>query len=98
MYLFVLHCFSFLTVENFLARKFKLLNTDNLWINLKGVKKAPAFLFFHFSVDITKPAALKRVLQADDMHLDIISKTKILEDGRTILQVNTKTNIVHSCD
>lgn len=50
------------------ARRFKVFNTNNLWVNLK---------------------ALKRVLENDEMKLDIISNPKSLDDGRSVIQLET---------
>ncbi|KAF5321716.1 hypothetical protein D9619_001934 [Psilocybe cf. subviscida] len=55
-------------VDDFNARKFKFFNTNNLWINLK---------------------ALKRVLGQGEMSLDIMPRSRTLEDGRTVLQLET---------
>ncbi|KAH9485029.1 UTP--glucose-1-phosphate uridylyltransferase [Psilocybe cubensis] len=50
------------------SRSFRMFNTNNLWINLK---------------------ALKRLLEAGDMTLDIICSSKSLDDGRCVLQLET---------
>ncbi|KAF8967892.1 putative UTP-glucose-1-phosphate uridylyltransferase [Flammula alnicola] len=50
------------------ARRFRIFNTNNLWINLR---------------------ALKRILRDDGMVLDIIPNSKTMEDGRTVLQLET---------
>ncbi|KAF9565540.1 UTP-glucose-1-phosphate uridylyltransferase [Agrocybe pediades] len=50
------------------SRSFRMFNTNNLWINLK---------------------ALKRLMQAGGMALDLIVNTKRLEDGRSMLQLET---------
>jgi UTP--glucose-1-phosphate uridylyltransferase len=56
-------------VEDFnSARKFKIFNTNNLWVNLK---------------------ALRRVLRNGEMKLDIIFNPKLLEDGRSVIQLET---------
>ncbi|KAF8806463.1 UTP-glucose-1-phosphate uridylyltransferase [Phlegmacium glaucopus] len=50
------------------VRKFKIFNTNNLWINLK---------------------ALKRVVENKGLELEIIANNKTLEDGRSVLQLET---------
>ncbi|KIP11653.1 hypothetical protein PHLGIDRAFT_17956 [Phlebiopsis gigantea 11061_1 CR5-6] len=56
-------------IEDFKSvRKFKIFNTNNLWINLK---------------------ALKRVMEAGEMELDIIVNPKTTDDGQAVLQLET---------
>jgi len=50
------------------VRKFKIFNTNNLWINLK---------------------ALKNVMMAGGMDLDIIVNPKVTDDGQPIIQLET---------
>ncbi|KAF9474557.1 UTP-glucose-1-phosphate uridylyltransferase [Pholiota conissans] len=50
------------------GRKFKVFNTNNLWIDLKAVK---------------------RVFQSESLQLDIISNSKQMDDGRTVIQLET---------
>ncbi|OBZ68190.1 putative UTP--glucose-1-phosphate uridylyltransferase [Grifola frondosa] len=56
-------------VEEFKSvRKFKIFNTNNLWINL---------------------TALKRVMQAGEMELEIIVNPKTTDDGQAVIQLET---------
>lgn len=56
-------------VEDFKAiRKFKIFNTNNLWVNLK---------------------ALKRVMEAGDMELEIIINPKTTDGGLAVIQLET---------
>jgi len=56
-------------IEDFKSvRKFKIFNTNNLWINLK---------------------ALKRIMEAGEMELDIIVNPKTTDDGQAVLQLET---------
>ncbi|KLO20353.1 UDPGP-domain-containing protein [Schizopora paradoxa] len=56
-------------VEDFKAiRKFKIFNTNNLWVNLK---------------------ALKRVMEAGEMELEIIINPKTTDDGQAVIQLET---------
>jgi len=50
------------------VRKFKIFNTNNLWINLR---------------------ALKRVVEKEGLELEIFANNKTLEDGRSVLQLET---------
>ncbi|KAF8161223.1 UTP-glucose-1-phosphate uridylyltransferase [Crassisporium funariophilum] len=50
------------------VRRFKIFNTNNLWINL---------------------IALNRVMEKGGMELEIISNSKTLDDGRSIVQLET---------
>ncbi|CAA7259061.1 unnamed protein product [Cyclocybe aegerita] len=50
------------------ARRFKMFNTNNLWIDLR---------------------ALQRVIQKEGMSLDVMANSKTLDDGRTVLQLET---------
>ncbi|KAJ3515300.1 hypothetical protein NLJ89_g1847 [Agrocybe chaxingu] len=50
------------------ARRFKVFNTNNLWIDLR---------------------ALQRVIQKEGMSLDVMANSKTLDDGRTVLQLET---------
>lgn len=72
-----------------LVRKFKIFNTNNLWINLRG-KHNPAF---SINIDcwnqnqIVFLSALKRVVEKEGLELEIFANNKTLEDGRSVLQV-----------
>ncbi|KAI0688028.1 UTP-glucose-1-phosphate uridylyltransferase [Cytidiella melzeri] len=56
-------------IEDFKSvRKFKIFNTNNLWVNLK---------------------ALKRIMEAGEMELDIIVNPKTTDDGQAVLQLET---------
>jgi UTP--glucose-1-phosphate uridylyltransferase len=50
------------------VRKFKIFNTNNLWLNL---------------------SALKRVLETDNLDLEIIINQKNLDDGQPVIQLET---------
>jgi UTP--glucose-1-phosphate uridylyltransferase len=50
------------------VRKFKIFNTNNLWLNLP---------------------ALKRVMEAENLDLEIIINQKSLDDGQPIIQLET---------
>jgi UTP--glucose-1-phosphate uridylyltransferase len=50
------------------VRKFKIFNTNNLWLNLP---------------------ALKRVMETDNLDLEIIINQKSLEDGQPVIQLET---------
>lgn len=69
-------------IYHLLARKFNLINTDNLWIDLKGSN-----VITLLDIDSNVFIALARLLKTTPMELDIFSKTKNLDDGRAILQV-----------
>ncbi|TFL04825.1 UTP-glucose-1-phosphate uridylyltransferase [Pterulicium gracile] len=56
-------------VEDFKSvRKFKIFNTNNLWVNLK---------------------ALKRIMETEQMELEIIINPKVNEDGQAVIQLET---------
>jgi UTP--glucose-1-phosphate uridylyltransferase len=56
-------------VEDFKSvRKFKIFNTNNLWVNLK---------------------ALKRIMESEQMELEIIINPKVNEDGQAVVQLET---------
>ena len=50
------------------VRKFKIFNTNNIWLNLH---------------------ALKRVLETDNMDLEIIINPKVTDDGQPVIQLET---------
>jgi UTP--glucose-1-phosphate uridylyltransferase len=50
------------------VRKFKIFNTNNLWLNLP---------------------ALKRVMETDNLDLEIIINQKSLDDGQPVIQLET---------
>lgn len=60
------------------VRKFKIFNTNNLWINLK---------------------ALKKIMEAEAMELEIIINPKNNEDGQAVIQVKlTCPSCIHSAN
>lgn len=72
-------------VEDFKSvRKFKIFNTNNLWINLKGQYSLP---IFRLSTDCT--AALKRIMVTEGMELEIIINPKTNDDGQAVIQACT---------
>lgn len=69
------------------AHKFKIFNTNNLWINLKG----RCYIYFRYfrptsSHDVFC-TALKRVMDREGMELEIIINPKVTEDGTSVIQV-----------
>jgi UTP--glucose-1-phosphate uridylyltransferase len=73
-----------------LVRKFKIFNTNNLWINLKGKLY---LVHFHLSmIDRTTMLALKRIMETEGMDLEIIVNPKVTDDGQSVIQVRFEPN------
>jgi len=72
----------------YIARDFRMFNTNNLWINIRGTF---GFRICHAHLYQLLCIALKRVLQSGDMALDIIPNTKNLDDGSFVLQVGSQS-------
>lgn len=64
------------------VRKFKIFNTNNLWINLRGLFTS---IFREILSDII--LALKRVMENEGMELEIIVNPKMTDDGHSVVQV-----------
>jgi UTP--glucose-1-phosphate uridylyltransferase len=67
-----------------IVHKFKIFNTNNLWVNLKG---ACHIYFRPTSSHGIFYAALKRVMDNEGMELEIIINPKVTDDGTQIIQV-----------
>ncbi|KAF8200992.1 UTP-glucose-1-phosphate uridylyltransferase [Pholiota molesta] len=70
------------------GRKFKVFNTNNLWIDLKGnvIRKFISLAFLNYPCCTS---ALKHVLRNESLQLDIISTSKQTDDGRAVIQLET---------
>ena len=66
------------------VRKFKIFNTNNLWVNLKGRWDTFHELSGH---NIVLHIALKRIMDKQAMDLDIIVNPKVTEEGHAVIQV-----------
>lgn len=66
---------------------FKTFNTNNLWINLKGLLPLSGMM----PSSIIYSQALKKVMTDGGMDLDIIVNPKVTDDGHSVIQVR----IVH---
>lgn len=64
------------------ARNFALFNTNNLWINLRGIRCA-----LPCALRADDVAALKRIMDSGGMALDLIVREKLTDDGQTVCQV-----------
>jgi UTP--glucose-1-phosphate uridylyltransferase len=69
----------------FAVRKFKIFNTNNLWINLKGSWLCATEKCHNDSV--TK--ALKQIMENEGMELDVIVNPKTTDDGLEVIQVSS---------
>jgi UTP--glucose-1-phosphate uridylyltransferase len=73
-----------LQLIHLLVRKFKIFNTNNIWINLKGVFHS-IVTFYLLSLFL----ALKRIMDNDGMKLDLIINPKATDDGHAVIQLET---------
>lgn len=82
-------CTPLLAQQFLVVFNFRILNTNNLWINLKGAS-VQAFCqeIFQF---IFNPA-LKRVLDKEGLDLDIIEKHRYLDHGKPVIQVKSSVS------
>src|SRR5271154_1127379 len=69
----------------FAVRKFKIFNTNNLWINLKGSWLCATGKCRNDGV--TK--ALKQIMENEGMELDVIVNPKTSDDGLEVIQVGS---------
>lgn len=70
------------------VRKFKIFNTNNLWINLKG--KPPQLVSLPVPFLLHLPSiALKQIMTNDTMELEIIINPKTTDDGHSVIQLET---------
>lgn len=76
-------------VEDFKSvRKFKIFNTNNLWVNLKGTfLSVVSVLYVVADKDVRRKLALKRLMSKQVMELDLIVNPKVTEDGQSVIQV-----------
>lgn len=74
----------FSIIKRLLVRKFKIFNTNNLWINLKGVSPMHSVLLTEAN---KMSIALKRIMATEGMELEIIINPKVNDDGHDVVQV-----------
>lgn len=67
------------------VRKFKIFNTNNLWINLRGTYSCLRLL----EPILTSHPALKRIMENEGLELEIIVNPKSTDDGHAVIQLET---------
>jgi len=68
------------------VRKFKIFNTNNLWINLRGTY---SYLWTDSYPVLTSYPALKRIMETEGLELEIIVNPKTTDDGHAVIQLET---------
>ena len=74
-------------IHSLKVRKFKIFNTNNLWINLKG--NPPTTQTFSIFSHLLPPIALKQIMSTEGMELEIIINPKTTDDGHSVIQLET---------
>ncbi|PPR00978.1 hypothetical protein CVT24_000272 [Panaeolus cyanescens] len=69
------------------AKKFQIFNTNNLWIDLRGYSFQLTVCLICRSAVVH--LALQRIMDQESLALDVIARTKNIEDGRAIVQLET---------
>lgn len=68
------------------VRKFKIFNTNNLWVNLKCTCSFVSQRYSSYET-IT---ALKRIMDKTGLELDLIVNPKVNEEGNAVIQVSAR--------